>query len=85
MRYDEKTHFRCFCGMAYRNLDALLKHNALVHGQRPTPAYTPTQGVGKRRASDPYYAARDAARSLHDPDDFDRAILAERRRYGDRA
>lgn len=36
--------------------------------------------IGKRRADDPYYSTRDAARDGYDPDAYDRAILLERRR-----
>jgi endogenous inhibitor of DNA gyrase (YacG/DUF329 family) len=42
---------------------------------RPVPAT-----IGKRRADDPHYAARDAARDPYDPEAFDRAILLERQR-----
>jgi len=36
--------------------------------------------IGKRRADDPYYAARDAAADCYDPEAHDRAILLERER-----
>ena len=36
--------------------------------------------IGKRRANDPYYAAREAARDHYDPEAEDRAILLARRR-----
>ena len=81
-------YFVCRCGIAYRNLDCLLAHHATAHGTI-VPHATATTGaaqyrratraIGRRRADDPYYAAREAARDPHDSDDFDREILAQRR------
>lgn len=80
-------HFRCLCGFTCADLDALLAHHDAAHGVAIAVA-TPKRGslaVGKRRADDPYYAAREAARDHYDPEAEDRAILLDRQRAAQRA
>ncbi len=71
------NHLRCTCGYVCASLDALFAHHDAAH-YNPIPIARHKRGsraVGKRRADDPYYAARDAA---YDPEAEDRAILADR-------
>lgn len=75
--------FVCRCGYATADLSLFLDHHEAAHDTAiPTLTgdYRSTAAVGKRRADDPYYAARDAARAHYDPDAEDRAILAARAR-----
>lgn len=76
-------HFRCNrCPFTTPDLGDFLDHHDLAH-DNPIPVaekVKPTPYVGFRRASDPYYAARD---NTYDPDRYDREILAERHRTRD--
>jgi hypothetical protein len=76
------NHLRCTCGFVCASLDDLFDHHDTAH-DNPIPVATHRRGslaVGKRKADDPYYAARDAARDPYDAEAFDRAILLERQR-----
>ncbi len=76
------SELRCPCGYRTADLSDLFAHHDAAHGVTIAVA-TAKRGslaVGKRRADDPYYAARDTARDPYDPEAEDRAILLARQR-----